>query len=61
MNQKQFANKHGIRTARGLGFGTADLANQFAAIKLAAWGDNLVYLGAEEENGIFYPQFNLFD
>ena len=61
MNQKQFANEHGIRTDRGIGFKTADMANQFAAIKRAAWGDNLVYLGAEEENGIFYPEFNLFD
>jgi hypothetical protein len=61
MSQIQFANEHGIRTARGLGFVTAALANQFAAIKLAAWGDNLVYLGAEEENGVFYPEFNLFD
>ena len=61
MSQTQFANKHGIRTDRGLGFKTADLANQFAAIKRAAWGDNLVYLGAEEENGVFYPEFNLFD
>jgi hypothetical protein len=61
MNQTQFANEHGIRTARGLGFETVDLANQFAAIKRAAWGDNLVYLGADEENGVFYPEFNLFD
>ena len=61
MTAKQFADEKGIRSESGLGFKTANEANQYAALRRAAWGDNMVYLGAKEFNGLFVPEFNLFD
>ena len=61
MSAKQFADEKGTRSESGLGFKTANDANQYAAMRRSAWGDNLVYLGAKESDGLFYPEFNLFD
>jgi hypothetical protein len=61
MTAKQFATENGVQTLCGLAFKTIEHANQFAAIRCASWGDNLVYLGAVETGGLFLPEFNVFD
>jgi len=61
MSLKQFADQYGVRTDSGLGFKTIESANQFAALRRASWGDNLVYVGAKKIGGLFFPEFNLFD
>ena len=43
------------------GFSTPELAAEYARLKMAWWGSNLVYLGNEQEDGKFYPRFNSFD
>lgn len=54
---RQFETDHGVRG----GFETQAMANQYAALQMAAWGDNLVYLGADLRDGVWHPEFNLFD
>jgi hypothetical protein len=43
------------------GFKTPELATEYARLKTDWWGSNLVYLGNEEVDGLFYPKFNSFD
>ena len=45
----------------GGGFKTQELANQYAALRIAAWGSNLVYCGAECKNNAWVPTFNVWD
>ena len=61
MTVKQFATKNGVDTVCGLAFKTIQDANQFAALRCASWGNNLVYLGAREIGGLFLPEFNVYD
>lgn len=43
------------------GFSNSESAREYAKMKLEWWGSNLVFLGVEERNGMFYPGFNVFD
>jgi hypothetical protein len=61
MNAKHYLDQIGILTEHGTGFETIEQANEFAALHRAAWGDNLIYLGATEKNGLFFPEFNFFN
>jgi len=42
-------------------FKTQADANEYARLKCEWWGSNLVYLGAEEKNGLWYPGFNVWN
>jgi len=61
MKSHEFAKIHGTEIGFQTGFPTLELANQYSALRRAEWGDNLVCLAPEEIDGLFYPQFNLFD
>jgi hypothetical protein len=50
-----------INMLDGGGFKTQELANQYAALRMAAWGSNLVYCGAECKNNAWVPTFNVWD
>ena len=50
-----------IHMIDGGGFKTQDLANEYAALRMASWGSNLVYCGAECINGVWMPFFNVWD
>lgn len=52
----EFRNRNGIEN-----FNTIELASEFAKLYMDWWGSNLVLLGIVEDNGIFNPQFNVFD
>ena len=43
------------------GFLTVESAHEYAVKKLEWWGSNLVYLGINEENGLFFPSWNVWD
>ena len=43
------------------GFSTSELSAEYARLKMDWWGSNLVYIGTEQEDGRFYPKFNVFD
>lgn len=42
-------------------FKTQADANEYARLKCEWWGSNLVYLGAQEKDGFWYPGFNVWD
>lgn len=43
------------------GFPSFEMANEYTTNKLNWWGSNLVCLGITEENGRFFPSFNVWD
>lgn len=43
------------------GYKTMDLARESMDLKYKWWGSNLVLLGIREQNGLFYPSYNVFD
>ena len=55
---KQFI---GANIVDGRGFKTLELANEYARLKIAAWGSNLVCVDVERFNGLFMPLFNVYD
>jgi hypothetical protein len=56
---RNYEEKHGNGNG---GFTTPEQANEYAQIRCAWWGSNLVYLGcSQKEDGFFYPGFNVFD
>ena len=58
----KFMVEHGIIVeGNDYGFKTHSDANKYAKLKCEWWGSNLVYLGAKEENGLWFPGFNVWD
>jgi hypothetical protein len=55
---REFIQKHGDCQN---GYETSDLASEYANLKKAWWGNNLVFLGIEEKENRYYPTFNVFD
>lgn len=43
------------------GYTTQEEANEFARLYCFWWGSNLVYLGAEQKNDLYFPKFNVWD
>lgn len=43
------------------GFPTKELANEYARLKCDWWGSNLVYLGIQEINNLYFPGFNVWN
>jgi hypothetical protein len=57
-NLKQFI---GANIVDGRGFKTLELANEYARLKIAAWGSNLVCVEVERYHGLYIPRFNVYD
>lgn len=51
----------GANVVDGRGFKTLELANEYARLKIAAWGSNLVCVDVERFDGLFMPYFNVLD
>lgn len=62
---KDYQSANGVNTnpnnPNDCGYPTREMANEYARLQCEWWGSNLVYLGAEEKNGLFYPYFNVWD
>ena len=56
-----FEKENGVLINGNYGFKTLDDANHYAKLYCDWWGYNLVYLGAEEKNGLFYCGFNVWN
>jgi hypothetical protein len=59
---KSFKAEFGIKTeSNEIGYLTLEQANEFSRLQCGWWGSNLIYLGAEEKQGLFVPYFNIWD
>jgi hypothetical protein len=65
LKHKEFELKNGVPVlsmhSPNYGYRTQAEANEYAKLKCEWWGSNLVYLGAEEKNGLWFPGFNVWN
>lgn len=67
MDKQKLAEFHRFRKERAVEidgiyhYKTKDEALKAQQLQKAWWGDNLICLGIKEKNGLYVPQFNLFD
>jgi hypothetical protein len=61
LKHKIFEIENGVLINGDYAFKTREDANQYAKLKCEWWGSNLIYLGAEEKNGLFYCGFNVWN
>jgi len=59
---REFEKENGVISSNGeIGYKSKSDANEYARLKCQWWGSNLVYLGAAEKNGLWFPGFNVWD
>ena len=58
---KQFRKERAVRIDGIYYYKTKEDAQKAQQLQKAWWGDNLICLGIVENNGLYAPQFNLFD
>lgn len=62
LKHKEFENENGVISSSGdIGYKSKSDANEYARLKCQWWGSNLVYLGAAEKDGLWFPGFNVWD